>query len=452
MRQFSKEDRKEIEEIIITFVRDYDHQGIMKNLISHGIDSSKYFSDKDFRLIYKICLEMYEQKIIIDIRTFYDFCDKRMKANIHLQNAYNKFVSLSVPRFPSVVSFDYYCFLFKEHLIVDFWNHCFQKFLDEKPPNQDVIEGSFYIRDGFDELWKKFTKNYVESDGELSLKEQAVQQRINMLNGIATSVKTGLRKLDEFTGGFEDTELYLLAARPAMGKTTFSVGLAKRFISQGKRVHFFTLEMIKKQIVNKFVADDLNLEYKDLKRGLISDAEFPLVLERYDYYENNPYLIVDSLPSRTLSDFKDKIDKIESDIIIIDYLQLMVVDPSITSKKSINREQEVGTISNNLKKFAKEVKRPIIALSQLSRAVENRKGNRPQLQDLRESGSLEQDADVIMFLYREAYYQDLNGIPVPKIQQGNTELIFAKGREIGTGMLEFWLDFKRNKIEEDFKY
>ena len=137
---------------------------------------------------------------------------------------------------------------------------------------------------------------------------------------------------------------------------------------------------------------------------------------------------------------------------IIDYLQLMVVDPSITSKKSINREQEVGTISNNLKKFAKEVKRPIIALSQLSRAVENRKGNRPQLQDLRESGSLEQDADVIMFLYREAYYQDLNGIPVPKIQQGNTELIFAKGREIGTGMLEFWLDFKRNRIEEDFKY
>lgn len=453
MKQFSKEERIDIEEIILIFVLEYDNSNqVLNHLVRNGIDNPKYFANKNHRTAFRIMLEMRDRKILVNYKSFFDFVKNKINSDRVIFDAYNKVVKIT-REYQAISNIDFYIFLFKEHVIVDFWNDAFKRYQDEDGMNKDIIDNSMYIKNTFNNLWEKFTTQHiqqVESSG-LTLKEQAIQQRKNMREGIATSVKIGLSEFDEFTGGFENSEFYVLAGRPSMGKTSFAVSLAKLAIANNIVTHFFTLEMTKKQIINKFVSDDLGITYKDLKRGYVSDENFEKVLQKYDEYENHPLLIIDDLKTRTLSSLKKRLEEVDSKFVIIDYLQLMQLDASV-AKKNQNREQEVGNISQNFKGFAKQFNRPILALSQLSRSVESRPGNRPILADLRESGSIEQDADVVMFVYREAYYLMQNNISVTEIQQGNIELIFAKGREIGLGKLKFWIDFKRNAIEEGFKF
>lgn len=460
MIYFKKEERNLLEEKILGFVANqndiptlsekYGLTNVMQELIRHGISSSRYFQDELIKGVMKVCFSMNKNEIPINIDSFKSFIERAGMINERRQQLFQKFFDKATTGYEyHPLYFQNYIQQFKEHLLMDYWLHVFKMHENNEWGSLDVVDNSFRIVDGFNDLWSRLTINIATQDNE-SIKSELEERVKNNREGISTSVKTGLQEWDDFTGGFENSELYLLAGRPSMGKTTVAIAFIKRMIYNSKKVHFFTLEMTRSQIINKFVAEDIGVTYSDLKRGNLTDEKLKEAMDRYDIYETHPYLVVDELETQTLSELYEKMKSVDADIRIIDYLQLIRLDKDLL-KKAGNREQEVGEVSKSLKRFAKELKNPVVALSQLSRAVESRTVKRPMLSDLRESGSLEQDADVIIFVYRDAYYEMQRGIPVSKERQGNVELIIAKGREIGLRDFKFWVDLENPKMEEGHK-
>ncbi|WP_297971565.1 replicative DNA helicase [uncultured Capnocytophaga sp.] len=223
-----------------------------------------------------------------------------------------------------------------------------------------------------------------------------------------SGVPSGFTQIDELTAGWQSTDLIIVAARPAMGKTAFTLSMARNIAVDSKiPVAFFSLEMSSIQLITRLISSETGISSDKLRTGKLADEEFERLHHKAQSLSEAP-LYIDDTPSLSIFDLRAKARKMVSQhkvkIIFIDYLQLMTAN---TSGKGVgNREQEISTISRNLKALAKELDLPIIALSQLSRNVESRLGHkRPQLSDLRESGAIEQDADIVTFLYRPEYYK-----------------------------------------------
>lgn len=248
------------------------------------------------------------------------------------------------------------------------------------------------------------------------------------LSGIAS----GFSKLDKITSGWQNTDLMIIASRPAMGKTAFALTMARNMaILKQVPVAVFSLEMSSLQLVNRLIAAETELGSEKIKSGKLEDWEWELFNRRIKNLENAP-IYIDDTPALSVFEFRAKCRRLKMQydigIVIVDYLQLMTAGTDIKG----NREQEVSTISRNLKAIAKEINVPIIALSQLNRSVESRDGKRPQLSDLRESGAIEQDADMVMFIHRPEYYgitQDADGNSLI----GVAEIIIAKHRNGSVG-------------------
>ena len=219
-----------------------------------------------------------------------------------------------------------------------------------------------------------------------------------------TGVPTGFIDLDYKTSGFQPSDLILLAARPSMGKTAFVLNVVDH-VAVKKRIPcmVFSLEMSKEQLVNRMLSMESNVDTQKLRTGTLTDSDWDAVVEGVGIIGNSS-LIIDDTPGISISELRSKCRKMKLEqglgMIIIDYLQLMTG----SGKTSDNRQQEISEISRSLKDLARELKAPVVALSQLSRACESRADHRPMLSDLRESGAIEQDADVVMFLYRDDYY------------------------------------------------
>ena len=219
-----------------------------------------------------------------------------------------------------------------------------------------------------------------------------------------TGIPTGFIDLDYKTSGMQPSDFILIAARPSMGKTAFVLNLVDYVAVKKKRpCMIFSLEMSKEQLVNRMLAMESNVDSQKLRTGTLTDADWDAVVEGIGIIGNSA-LTIDDTPGISISELRSKCrkKKLESglDLVIIDYLQLM----SGSGKHSESRQQEISEISRSLKALARELNAPVIALSQLSRACETRTDHRPMLSDLRESGAIEQDADVVMFLYRDDYY------------------------------------------------
>lgn len=253
---------------------------------------------------------------------------------------------------------------------------------------------------------------------------QDLYQRKDKLTGLTT----GFIDLDRKINGLQKTDLILIAARPAMGKTAFSLNVAQNAAIKGNAsVAIFNLEMSKEQLIQRMVSATSHVELNKLKNGNIDDEEWPKITTGMSILQNTNIYIDDS-PGITAVELRSKCRRLKVekglDLVLIDYLQLMEGDGRTES-----RQQEISKISRSLKVLAKELKCPVIALSQLSRAVEQRSDHRPMLSDLRESGAIEQDADLVMFLYRDDYYN-------PDSEQKNiTEVIIAKHRHGEVGMV-----------------
>ena len=243
-----------------------------------------------------------------------------------------------------------------------------------------------------------------------------------------TGIATGFIDLDYRTSGLQPSDLSLIAARPSMGKTAFVLNIADYVgVRRQKTCLIFSLEMSKEQLVNRMLAMESNVDSQKLRTGTLTDADWDAVVEGIGTIGNSK-LMIDDTPSISVMELRSKCRKIKLeyglDLVMIDYLQLMTG----SVKNSDNRQQEISEISRSLKALARELNAPVIALSQLSRACETRTDHRPMLSDLRESGAIEQDADVVMFLYRDDYYNKDTDTP------NVAEVIIAKQRNgpIGT--------------------
>lgn len=251
--------------------------------------------------------------------------------------------------------------------------------------------------------------------------------------GKVTGVPTGFLDLDAKLTGLHGGELLLVAARPAMGKTAFVLNIAQHVVfRENIPTAIFSLEMSKEQLVTRLLASESMVDSQNLRTGNLQDQEWEKLMESAGIIGNSN-LIIDDTPGITISELRSKCRRFKQanglGLIIIDYLQLM-----IGGKRSESRQQEIAEISRSLKALARELEVPIIALSQLSRAVESRPDHKPMLSDLRESGSIEQDADVVMFIYRDEYYNP------DSEKKGIAEIIVAKQRSGSTGSVELvWL-------------
>lgn len=249
--------------------------------------------------------------------------------------------------------------------------------------------------------------------------------------GRVTGLETGFMDLDYKTSGLQPSDLILIAARPSMGKTAFVLNLAQHMaFKRNHAVAIFSLEMSKEQLVNRMLSLESHVDAQKIRTGRLNDEEWMNLVEGSANIANSK-LIIDDTPGISLAAMRSKCRKLKMEhdiqIVIIDYLQLM---SGSSNNSNASRQQEISDISRGLKALARELNVPVIALSQLSRAVEQRPDHRPMLSDLRESGAIEQDADVVMFLYREGYYnRDLS-----EAEQRVAEVIIAKQRNgpIGT--------------------
>ncbi len=250
--------------------------------------------------------------------------------------------------------------------------------------------------------------------------------------GEVVGVPTGFTDLDKLTGGLQRSDLLILAARPSMGKTAFALGMAYgAAVQHGKKVGVFSLEMSAEQLVQRLLATETGVDSHRLRLGNIDDSEWDRISRAFGRLAEAQIFIDDSA-NASVMDVRSKARRLQAeqglDLIIVDYLQLM------SGRRSDNRVQEISEISRGLKGLARELNIPVVALSQLSRAVETRADHRPMLSDLRESGSIEQDADIVMFIFRDDKYDENSE------KKGIAEIIIAKHRNgpVGSVNLRFF--------------
>ncbi|MGX8699700.1 replicative DNA helicase [Caproiciproducens sp.] len=273
--------------------------------------------------------------------------------------------------------------------------------------------------------------------------------RLDLLNSpdadLYKGVPTGIKELDDTITGLNRTDFILLGARPGMGKTSFALNIARHAaVKANKRVAFFSLEMGKEQLASRLLSTEALVGGTKLRTGKLSEDEWIRIIEAGDVLSKTQFYIDDN-PSITVGEMKAKLRRLRDvDLVVVDYLQLMTV-----AGKTDNRVQEISAITRNMKIMAKELNVPVLMLSQLARDSEKRTNHRPVLSDLRDSGSIEQDADIVLFLYREDYYQDAE-TPNENADRNSGECIVAKNRhgETKTIPLHWQGEFMRFTAQE----
>lgn len=320
--------------------------------------------------------------------------------------------------------------------------------------SQDIIELGYEGDDSVQNLIESAESKLFEVSSD-QIKQDVVSlenilsdsfDRLDELHkdkGTIRGVPTGFKDLDNILAGFQKSDLFILAARPSMGKTALSLNLAHNVaIKSSQPVLIFSLEMSKEQLVDRLLAAQAGVDAWNLRTGNLTDADFEKIGHAMGELSEAPIYIDDS-PGITVSDLRTKArreaHKRPLGLIIVDYLQLMSGGTRF-SGESGNRVQEISEISRGLKGIARELNVPLIAISQLSRSVESRSPQIPQLADLRESGSIEQDADVVAFLYREDYYN-------PDTERKNlTDVFIKKHRNGPVGAIELYFDREKQRF------
>lgn len=314
---------------------------------------------------------------------------------------------------------------------------------------QDIEESCYGGRDELENVLFNAEKNVnaitqtggsgeFQPIGEVVIEALDRMQAASNAGGKITGIATGFTDLDYKMAGLQNSDLILIAARPSMGKTAFVLNIAQNVsVKHDVTTAIFSLEMSKLQLVNRIISMESKVDSKNIRTGNLSPAEWASIAEGASSIGMSN-LIIDDTPGISIGELRSKCRKLKRDsnlgLIIVDYIQLMV-----GGGKSESRQQEVSEISRALKGLARELNVPVIALSQLSRAVESRPDKRPMLSDLRESGAIEQDADVVMFIYREEYYNKDTD------RRGEAEIIIAKQRNGPTGTVNLaWIpDFTK---------
>ena len=342
------------------------------------------------------------------------------------------------------------------------------KLNDLNVSGQNIIENSERLL--FDLAEKgSFNSSYMKFDEALKLTIEMAKNAYMNDEGIV-GVPTGLRDLDDRLGGLHNSDLIIIAGRPSMGKTALATNIAfhaaQKLQESGKKssIAFFSLEMSSEQLSTRILAEQSRIKSNDIRRGKISDEQFDKFIETSKNISELP-LYIDETPAISIAAMSNRARRIKRlfglDMIVVDYIQLMT--GALNNRDG--RVQEISQITQGLKAIAKELSIPVVALSQLSRQVEQRDNHQPQLSDLRESGSIEQDADVVMFVYRAAYYLERKEPQAATVEHAEwqakmgeianlAQIIIAKQRHGPTGNidLEFEAMFTKFKDKDTQSY
>ncbi|MGC8766843.1 MAG: replicative DNA helicase [Brevinematia bacterium] len=401
----------------------------------------EYFYLEKHKYIYSAMMKLYDEKEPIDLITL----QNKLKEIGKFEEVGAPYLSSLLDSIPTTTNIEYYAKIVYEKYILRSLIRASSEVIDvamkEGVDINEAIEiaerkllESIDIRRQYD--YFKLRDVIIETLKGI--------QRLAENKTIYTGVPSGYTAIDEMTGGFQNGDLIVFAGRPSMGKTAFALNLCLNMAKDyQKKVLFFSLEMSKEQLAQRLLSTESKIDLKSLRTGNVKESEWDSLLEAAIRL-SGLNIIIDDTPSSSIVDIKSKARKIFTkekgiDIIIIDYLQIIEVPRGLSVIRS--RNEEIGFISRSLKSLAKELNIPIIVLSQLSRSVEKRIDKRPILSDLRESGSIEQDADLVAFLYRDEYYN-------PDTDKKNiVEIIISKQRNGPVGTIELMFIKEIGKFE-----
>lgn len=390
------------------------------------------FYREDNKLIYSAILNLYNRAEPIDIIT--------VKAELEAMGKFEQVGGLEYlaelpEKVPTTANSSKYIKIVEEKStlrnLIKTANEIIELGYDPTEDVEDIMEGA--EKKIFNIMQNKNQKGYSAMKDILVDSFTQLEELYNRKQHI-TGVPTGFADLDYKTAGFHSSDLILIAARPAMGKSAFALNIATNAAVRAKvPVAIFSLEMSKEQMVNRILCSEAMVDSNKVRTGKLEDDDWTKLAEAIGPL-SEAEIYIDDTPGISVMEIRAKCRKLKLEknigMVVIDYLQLV----QGSNKKNGSREQEISEISRSLKILAKEIGVPVVALSQLSRAVEQRPDHRPMLSDLRESGAIEQDADIVMFLYRDDYYnQDTD-------KKGIAEVILAKHRGGSTGTVELlWL-------------
>lgn len=399
--------------------------------VAQELLTSEDFYQKQYGLLFDAMTGLYSEGKPVDMITL----QNRLKEmDVPPEISSLEFIRDMITAVPTSANVRYYAQIVQDKALLrrlikvneDIANACYAG----KEKVEDIMEET--EKQIFQVLQKKNTDDFVPIK-DVVLKALDKIEMASRNKGSVTGLATGFIDLDYKTSGFQPSDLILIAARPSMGKTAFVLNIAEHMAFRNDiTVAIFSLEMSKEQLVNRLFSLESRVDAQLLRNGNLSDTDWANLIEGAGIIGRS-HMIIDDTPGISVAELRSKCRKYKLEhnlgIIMIDYLQLMQ-----GSKKTESRQQEISDISRSLKEIARELQVPVVALSQLSRAVEQRPDHRPMLSDLRESGAIEQDADVVMFLYRDDYYnKDTDRKDV-------AEVIIAKQRNGPIGTVELaWL-------------
>lgn len=392
------------------------------------------FYQGQYGIIFEALGEMYKSGVGADLVTLQD---KLREKEVPPELSSVEFIGGLIGSVPTSANIRYYAGIVHDKAVLRRLIHVTEHissicYMDRQPASDILDEAEKSI---FDVLQKRGGSSF-EPIRDVVLRTLDSIERAAKQKGHITGLETGFRDLDYKTSGLQKSDLVLIAARPAMGKTAFVLNIAEYIALHSKStIAIFNLEMSKEQLVKRMLSMNSHVDAQKIRNGSLEDNEWDRLVGSVRRIGNSN-LVIDDTSGITAQELRSKCRrlKIEKglDLVIIDYLQLMSGGPG--RRRNENRQQEISDISRALKIMARELNVPVIALSQLSRAVEQRPDKKPLLSDLRESGAIEQDADMVMFLYRDEYYNP------DTEEKGVAEVIIAKQRSGPTGSVKLaWL-------------
>ncbi|WP_024614043.1 replicative DNA helicase [Clostridium sp. Ade.TY] len=366
---------------------------------AEGLDDDDFYRDSH-KVLFKSIIEMFKKDMAVDLVTVLE----ELKANDMLERAGGvTYVTEITSSVPTTANLSSYIKIVQEKSTLRKLIKASSSIIEESYNKQGEVENVLDAAEKriFDIAEKRTTSDFEPLNQVLERGFIEIERLFNN-KGEITGVGSGFVDLDAKTSGFQKGDMVLIAARPSMGKTTFALNIAEyAALREGKSVVIFSLEMSKEQLAYKLLCSEANVDMLKLRTGALDDKDWENIA-RATGPLSKAKIYIDDTAGVSVMEMRSKCRRLKIeygiDLILIDYLQLM------SGSSSESRQQEVSEISRSIKALAKEMECPVIALSQLSRAPEQRADHRPMLSDLRESGSIEQDADLVMFLYRDEYY------------------------------------------------
>ncbi|MGE0267997.1 MAG: replicative DNA helicase [Candidatus Omnitrophota bacterium] len=404
-------------------------------LAIENLDEAWFYSEAH-RTIYQAIVSLYNDRKNVDLITL---TDKLKNEGQLAQVGGVSYVSAIIDFVPTSANIEHYSSIVKEkgilRKLIKNSTQIISECYEARGNVEDVVDNAERLIFEIADLKQKQKSHHIKD-----LVKEGIEtiDRLYQRKESLTGISTGYTEVDKMTSGLQNSDLIIVAARPSMGKTAFAITIAENFsLKYGGGVAIFSLEMSKEQLVQRMLCSQARVDAHKVRSGFLSPADWPLLTKAAAELSNSRIFIDDS-PAISALELRAKARRLKANhdiqLIVLDYIQLMR-----GTGKTESRQQEISDISRSLKALARELKVPVLALSQLSRLVEQRQDHRPQLSDLRESGAIEQDADVVILLMREEYYNPTED------NRGVADVILAKQRNgpVGTVKLSFLKEYVR---------